>query len=135
MRTATTTDASVQRDLQASLVKAALESADVCAHRQAERTARLAVSLHDPETFDAAIWKGAEALFNAMDPAGSDYGPLRAQSASVRGVYLTLAVQCLASIRLALEGSYPVEAIQQAFADVQTHRNQLASRRALKAVQ
>ena len=123
----------VTRDLRASIVKEALESAGICAARQAERTARLNLALFEAASYDAALWKGAEALYGFME-ARADVEPLRNRRVAERAMFLTMAVQCFASIRLTLEGGFPMESVSQGYADIQSQREQLAATPALKVV-
>lgn len=122
-----TTDATLTADLKASLLKGDLEDRNICEMRQAERTARLCVSLFEPDTYDAAMWKGAEALYRFMD-GRSDALELSKRDASTRALYLTMTVQCMASVRLALEGGFSRERMAEAFAAIANHRDHLAAR-------
>lgn len=128
-----TTPERLTADLQASLVKDALESSGICVQRQAERTAHLCVALFDPNSYDAAVWKAAEALYAFME-SRADLEPLITRSVATRAAFLTMAVQAIASFRLTLEGGFPSDRMLQAVADYSTHREQLAARRALRAV-
>lgn len=133
-----TTDATLMRDLEASkiaaLIKCDFEDHNLCTHRTAERLATMCVSILDPATYDAALWKAAEALYQFMD-GRHEAQELHQRDASVRALYLTMAVQAFSRARLALEGGFAPERLAEAYAHLQTHRNQLAERRHLRAVE
>lgn len=124
-----TTDETVTAHLKASLLKMDLEQHGIAEHRQAERTAMLCVNLHDATMYDAALWKGAEALYAFMD-GRHEALPLSKRDASVRALYLTMAVQCWSRVRLALEGGFPAERMAEAYADYSNHVAQLSARAA-----
>lgn len=124
---ATTTDESLSGDLLASLIASDLDARGLCVMRSAERTARLCVSLFEPDTYDAALWKSAEAIYRFMD-GRADAVDLINRDASVRALYLTMAIQAWASLRLALEGGVSRESLATANAAISNHKLQLADR-------
>lgn len=129
-----TTNDTLSADLKATLIKMDLEEHDVCYHTEAEHTARLVVALHDPAARDAALWKGAEAIYAWLNPAADDE-PLRNRPARERQYYCILAAQCWAWMRLALEGAWASREMAQAYADYANHRSEVAARRYLRTVE
>lgn len=130
-----TTNDTLSADLKATLIKMDLEEHDVCYHTEAEHTARLVVALHDPAARDAAIWRGAEALYGWMHPDASADEPLRTRPLHERTFYTALAMQCWAWMRLTLEGTFTPTEVAQAYADYANHQSELATRRYLRAVE
>lgn len=122
------------RDVQASLLKSDLEQRGICILGEAERAARLCVSLQERETVDAALWKAAEALYDIMQPGHSDREPLSRRPVHERGRYLLWAIQCTGRFRIALEGNYSVSELAQACADYSSHQAQVKAQRSFTAV-
>ena len=122
--TTATTDETLSSDLKASLLKMDLEDHVIAEARTAERLARLVVSMTEPNTLDAAYWKGAEASYRFMD-GRADAVPLSERDASVRQLHLTVAIAVMGSMRLALEGGFGAQNMAQAFADISNHKEQL----------
>lgn len=124
-----TTNETIQRDLLLSLLKTDFEDRGLCAHRSAEKMAHLCVALCEPESYDAATWKAAERLYELMDPEGHRDIRLISRPLATRAAFLSLAWQMLAMWRLALEGGVPRPSLEQAYADLVSHKAQLAARR------
>lgn len=132
METLITTSETLSADLKASLLKMDLEYRGICIARAAEKTARLAVSLHDPVSHDAAIWKGAEAAYDFLDSLRSDSQPLSMCDPHLRAYYLWIAIKVFANVRLALEGTFPPDRVAQAHADYTNHMADVGRRAADK---
>jgi hypothetical protein len=122
-----TTDETLQSDLLASLIKEDLESRGLCVHRSAEKTARLCVSLFEPDTYDAAVWKAAEAIYKFMD-GRSEAIELIHRDHTARSMYVWLAIQSIAAFRLALEGGFDQARMAEAYAAITNHKGQLGAR-------
>lgn len=123
-----TTSETLTSDLKASLLKMDFEDRDICHHAAAERLARMCLSLQEPDTLNAAIWRAAEYLMRLRYPHLEGQRLIGCPD-RVRAECVTHAAQAFFLARAVLEGVFPRRDVEQAAADYYSHMEQLAARR------
>jgi hypothetical protein len=131
----TTTNETIDRDLRASIAKGRIEELLLelgYEDANAERQAMTCIAMVEPATYDAAIWRAAESLFMFMEGRGAELRLVN-QPAKIRTLYVTLANQAVASFRWGVDGTLRRGEIEQAAADIMSHKYQLGQ--AVEAMQ